>query len=269
MTEGRLELHPNAEVIAVDLDTGRRIFEVRLRGPARLRHWYCAGKPILATAIAAAHDAGTIDLDGPVGLRASEVSAEAAARPAGWRCRLVDLLRHTADLHRLGVLTARLLAVPDLQAMCLDLLSTAQRTGPHGATYAPVAGWVLAAMELERWRDPELILLRAADPAAKLVLAPDEAIDGRAHAVIKLRAPVGAIEVAIYLDRKTKLVSRMTYSDGGASESDDFADYKEVGGIKLAHRRTSLAAGRTTTLELKAVEVDPKLDAATFAKPAS
>ena len=138
-----------------------------------------------------------------------------------------------------------------------------------GYAVIDITGGGLAAMELERWREPELILLKAADPAAKLTAGADEAIDGRPHAVVKLRAPVGGIEVAVYIDRKTKLVSRVSYSDGSSTETDDFADYKDVGGIKIAHKRTSLAAGRTTTLVVKSAEIDPKIDPAVFTKPAS
>jgi predicted Zn-dependent peptidase len=138
-----------------------------------------------------------------------------------------------------------------------------------GYTVADITGPGLTAIEFERWREPELILMKAADPAAKLSVAADEAIDGKPHAVIKLRSPIGDVDVLLYIDRKTKLIGRMSYSDGGSVESDDFADYRDVGGVKLAHKRTSLSAGRTTTLELKLAEIDPKIDPAVFAKPAS
>ncbi len=126
-------------------------------------------------------------------------------------------------------------------------------------------------IDFERWREPELILLKAADPAAKLTPAPDENLDGKPHHVVKLASPY-TVDVALYIDKKTKLVTRMTYSIGGNAETNDFSDYKDVGGIKIAHKRKSTGAGKgggITDLELKTVELDPKVDPTVFDKPAA
>jgi zinc protease len=125
----------------------------------------------------------------------------------------------------------------------------------------------IASIDFERWREPELILLRAADPAAKITTAPDETVDGKAHAVVKLRSPFAGVDVSLYLDRKTKLLTRMTYAESGQQETDDFADYKEVGGLKIAHKRHSTGKARETQLEIKTVDLDPKIDPKTFEKP--
>ena len=110
-------------------------------------------------------------------------------------------------------------------------------------------------------------MLKAADPAAKLTTAPDETIDGKPQSVIKLRSPFG-VDVALYLDKKTKLLTRMAFTEGGGANTDDFGDYKDVGGIKFAHKRNSQAAdGRSTKLDLKSVEIDPKYDQKMFDKP--
>jgi outer membrane lipoprotein-sorting protein len=120
-----------------------------------------------------------------------------------------------------------------------------------------------ASIDFERWREPELILLRALEPASKISAAPDETLDGKPHAVVKLRAPNG-IDVALYIDKKTKLITRMKYAD----ELDQFTNFKDVNGIKIAHTRQSGGKGRETKLELKAVEIDPKVDPKLFEKPA-
>jgi zinc protease len=125
----------------------------------------------------------------------------------------------------------------------------------------------MAQLELERWREPELILLKALEPGAKVYLAPDEAIDGKPHAVVKLRTPFAGLEVAMYIDRKTKLVSKMTYTEGRTSQTDELGDYRTVGGVKIAYKRHS-TGGRETTIELKTVELDPKVDPKLFDKPA-
>jgi len=149
---------------------------------------------------------------------------------------------------------------------------TAWQRGPDAKTGEPavtdVAGDGLASVDFERWREPELILLKASAPDAKLAVAPDETVDGKVYAVVKLRAPAAQVEISIYLDKKTKLISRMSYDDGGSSETDDFADYREVSGLKIAHKRASIGAGRSTTLDVKSFEIDPKIDPAVFARPA-
>jgi zinc protease len=132
-----------------------------------------------------------------------------------------------------------------------------------------VAGDGLQTIEFERWREPELILLKAADPQAKLAPAPDEEVDGKPCSVVRLRSPIGGVDISLYIDKKTKLVTRMSYTDGGNTESDDFADYRDVGGVKFAHKRTSTGGGRSTTLQLKSVELDGKLDPKLFDKPAA
>jgi zinc protease len=132
----------------------------------------------------------------------------------------------------------------------------------------------LMQIEFERWREPELILLKAADPAAKLRPAPDEVIDGKPQAVVKIASPLPTVDVAIYIDKATKLVTRTSYIDSASAsaETDEFSDYRAVNGIKIAHKRVSSATGqgaRKTTLQLESVEIDPKIDPKVFAKPAA
>lgn len=125
-----------------------------------------------------------------------------------------------------------------------------------------------ASIDFERWREPELILLRAIDPAAKAQLVADETIAGAPHSVVKLRAPNG-IEVNVYIDKKTKLITRMKYAEGAQEEIDQFSNFKDVNGVKIAHTRQSGGQGRETKLELKTVELDPTIDPKLFAKPAA
>jgi zinc protease len=149
---------------------------------------------------------------------------------------------------------------------------TGWQRGPDPKTGEYVVGDItgagLASADFERWREPELILFKAAEPTAKLSLAPDETIDGKSYAVVKLRAPFADVDVSLYIDKKTKLIGRMSYSDAGNTESDDFSDYRDVGGVKFAYKRTSTGGGRSTVLDLKTVEMDPQVDPQLFAKPA-
>jgi len=61
----------------------------------------------------------------------------------------------------------------------------------------------------------------------------------------------------------------MAYSDAGQTEIDDFADYRDVNGIKVAYKRNSTATGRNTALTLDKVEFNTTIDASHFKKPAA
>jgi zinc protease len=132
----------------------------------------------------------------------------------------------------------------------------------------------MGTVDFERWREPEFILLKASAPDAKLAPAPDETIDGKPQSVVKIASPVADLDVALYIDKKTKLLTRMAYNDVDAkghkhTQTDDFADYRDVKGVKVAYKRLSTTEGRVTSLELNKVELDAKLDASAFAKPAT
>ncbi len=73
----------------------------------------------------------------------------------------------------------------------------------------------------------------------------------------------------LYIDKKTKLITRMAYTDAGQTEIDDFGDYRDVDGIKVAYKRNSTAPGRSTALTLDKVEFNTKIDPSQFKKPAS
>ncbi len=137
-----------------------------------------------------------------------------------------------------------------------------------------IGGADMASIDFERWREPELILLKASEPNAKLTVVPDAPItkhadpslDGKVHSVVKLRTPQG-IDLYLYFHKQTKLLSRLTYTEGPVSEIDDFSDYKDITGLKVAHKRHSAGGPRTTKLDLKSVVFDPTVDSKLFDKP--
>jgi hypothetical protein len=126
----------------------------------------------------------------------------------------------------------------------------------------------MAAAQFEAWREPELILVKATDPSAKISPMPDDTIDGKPQAVIRLTSPFG-LDVIMFLDRKTKLITRVMYADQGQSETDEFGDYRDVAGVKVAFKRTSTTSGRVTTLTLDKIDLAAKIDPKTFDKPAA
>ncbi|TMQ08303.1 MAG: outer membrane lipoprotein-sorting protein [Deltaproteobacteria bacterium] len=139
----------------------------------------------------------------------------------------------------------------------------------HEGVSVDVTGSNLQTLKFERWREPEQILLKASDPAAILALAPDETIAGQACSVVKLQSPFGKVDVSLYIDKSTKLIRRMSYSDGIHTDNDDFADYRVVDGVRFAYRRTTHGGGRSTVFEVKTLEVDPEIDLTIFDKPAA
>ena len=127
----------------------------------------------------------------------------------------------------------------------------------------------MAAAQFEAWREPELILVKANDPAAKLTPLADDVIDGKPVSVVQLASPFGALAVTLFIDKKTKLVTRMSYTDAGQTETDDFSDYRDIKGIKVAFKRNSATSGRNTALTVDKVEVDNAVAPDLFKKPAA
>jgi len=80
--------------------------------------------------------------------------------------------------------------------------------------------------------------------------------------------PFGSLAVTLFIDKKTKLVTRMSYTDAGQTETDDFSDYRDVKGIKVAFKRTSTTSGRNTALTVDKVELDKPVAPDLFKKPA-
>ena len=95
----------------------------------------------------------------------------------------------------------------------------------------------VAQIDFERWREPELILLKAAEPAARSsrrrpTRRSTASRTGRQAALAVRRARRRAVH-----RQEDEADLAMTYSEGGEPQTDDFADYKDVGGLKIAHKR--------------------------------
>ncbi len=137
------------------------------------------------------------------------------------------------------------------------------------ASLVDLTGNDMAAAQFEAWREAELILIKANDPAAKLTPQADAVIDGKPHTVVTLASPFGTLAVTLFIDKKTKLVTRMSYTDQGQTETDDFSDYRDVQGVKIAYKRVSTTPGRNTSLAIDKVELDGKVAPDLFKKPAA
>ncbi len=114
--------------------------------------------------------------------------------------------------------------------------------------------------------DPEWVLLRASDPGSRAKLAPDVAIDGKPHSVVRIESPV---EIMLYIDKQTKLLTRMTWKEDGKLQTENYSDYRTVDGILIAHRRESSNGAETSKIEVIKVEVNPTFDPKLFDRPKS
>ena len=77
----------------------------------------------------------------------------------------------------------------------------------------------------------------------------------------------GTYSATLYLDPKTKLLVQLAYSDGAVQTLEQYGDYKDVGGIKIAHQRDASGGGESSSLKVLEVELDPAVEASAFARP--
>ncbi len=170
----------------------------------------------------------------------------------------------------------RVLAPPDRMRMDISLAKQFEvvfavdgakgwQQGPAGLVDLPASQ--LPQLQLQRWVDPELVLTRHREPGAKVQARPSEKLDGKPVDVVQVTSADGARSTRLYLDPVSKMLVAQRYDSGGADTTDRFDDYRDIGGIKVAHRRVSSGGGETSDVTVTTVEIDPAIDAATFAKP--
>jgi hypothetical protein len=107
--------------------------------------------------------------------------------------------------------------------------------------------------------------------AASLATCTPSALPLASSALCRSPAPVECT-LADWEDgaaKRTRLLSRVISSDGHLMDSDDFSDYRDVGGLRIAYKRPVRTDDRPSTLELTTVEVNPEIDLAVFDKPAT
>lgn len=138
--------------------------------------------------------------------------------------------------------------------------------GPDSNTVVDLSGSTYDSADFERWRDPELILLRAA-AAQRLTTADDDTVDGKPCDVVVLRSPFGEVDVALYIDKETKQLVRMICAEPNHRETLAFSDFRDVHGIEIAYKRVYTTPDQSSSLDIKAIELDAQVDPAMFYKP--
>lgn len=118
------------------------------------------------------------------------------------------------------------------------------------------------------WHQPEMILLRAAEPGAILQAAGKEPIGGVDYDALVVRSADGANEAKLLFDPKTHLIFRVVYEIDGQPTYDELGEYKAVNGLQIAHRMRTENPLFSVVLEITYtdVKVDSGLGEDVFAK---
>jgi zinc protease len=127
----------------------------------------------------------------------------------------------------------------------------------------------LAAINLLLFVDPERVLLHGLDKSFLVQAEGKQKVDNTDYDGVRVRSPDGAYEVLLLLDVKTHLVYRVVYSVEGNLIFDEYADYKPVNGVQIAHKvkTVNLLLQAPVDIEYQKIEVNAGLPAGTFDKP--
>jgi len=103
-------------------------------------------------------------------------------------------------------------------------------------------------------------------------VGPPTTIDDRNVLVVQGRTAAGRPPVKLYFDADSGLLVRLVrYTDtpvGRIPTQIDYADYRDVSGIKMAFKWTTTWTDGRSVTELSSVEMNAPVDAAKFAQPA-
>ncbi len=126
------------------------------------------------------------------------------------------------------------LAVPGIGAITEVVIPTGAWVGAQQGTQTlpPDAS---AALQIDLWLQPQMVLLHHLDPATVVQSGPKETVNGVDYDVVHMRG--GGFETRILLDPKTHLLFRTYFDLDGHAIFEEYGDYKDVSGIQIAHRQ--------------------------------
>jgi hypothetical protein len=108
-----------------------------------------------------------------------------------------------------------------------------------------------------------LVEWRTGDPAT---------IDGREVHVVQGRLSAGGLPIKLYFDPMTGFLVRLAYYNqtpvGRIPTRIDYADYRDVAGIKMPFKWTTTWTDGRSVFELNAVQANARVDTRMFARPA-
>jgi len=128
----------------------------------------------------------------------------------------------------------------------------------------------LAAINVLLFVDPDRVLLHAQGNKAVIVQAEGKQdVEGVGYDAVLVRSPDGAYEATLLLDVKTHLPFRVLYSVEGETIFDEYADYKAVSGVQVAHKVKSVNLLLQVPVEITfdKVEINSGVGAGEFTRP--
>jgi zinc protease len=138
---------------------------------------------------------------------------------------------------------------------------------PRGKHLTDFAAAEMRALRTQLWRDPELVLLRHLEDKATATALEDRSIDGKKVHVVHVVSGDGSREVTLLVDAKSHLLTGMEYSDQGMNATERYGQYKKVGGVQLAHQRSTKGPQVNLKVTIKSFDVGGSIDAKVFARP--
>jgi len=147
------------------------------------------------------------------------------------------------------------------------------RAGWIAAPLRPVAVLALTGQELDGAKlDAELSFpARIKQALGRWRVGFPATIDDREVEVVQ-GTSAGGVVATFYFDKESGLLARMVrYTDspvGRIPTETDYADYRDVSGVKMAYRWTTMWLDGRDTFELGEVRPNAPIDAAKFARPA-
>lgn len=96
-------------------------------------------------------------------------------------------------------------------------------------------------------------------------------IDGREFRLVQGRVRAGGLPIKLYFDPTSGLLARVVYYNetpvGRIPTQIDYADYRDVAGIKMPFKWTTTWTDGRSVIELSAVEVNASIEARRFSRP--
>lgn len=218
-----------------------------------------AAKNLLARALAAKGGEGRLR-----SVRSMAIKASGTIRSGGQeiqaglqrRYRAPDKLRLDLDLR-----------IPGGSAQVVTVLDSKQAWSkqPNGVIDLPPEG--VAELEKQVWRDQEFILLRAAEPGAKIASLGQQTRDGATFDGLRITRADG-LSVDLFLDPKTHLVRLVDYEEApGRTTIERLDDYRAVEGLQVAHRRVTKSPDADLDVRVESVTINGTIAADAFARP--
>ena len=141
-------------------------------------------------------------------------------------------------------------------------------SGPGGVDDLPPEQ--LPELERQRWVDPELILTRHREKGTRVEALPGRTVGGAPADVVRVTSADKRFTAVLVIDHKTQMLIEARYPGPSGGETiDRFSDYRDVGGVKIAHRRVSEGGGEKSDLAITKVEIDPTVADSVFDRPAA